>query len=870
LFERLGRAARLTQVSAPPGSGKTFLLRSWIGAAGLAENATWVPVRREERDPQQFWIAVADALRDTAAGSALVRKLTAAPDLDGWVIVERLLKDLSTLGDRLWLVIDDVHELGSAEALRQLELLVMRAPPELRFVLATRHDLRLGLHRLRLEGELTEIRATDLRFTLDEARGLFDAAGVQLPGPALALLLERTEGWAAGLRLAALSLAGHPDPERFAAEFSGSERTVADYLLAEVLERQPEQVRRLLLRTSVLERVNGPLADLLTGGSGGERILQDLEEAGAFVMSVDAARSWFRYHQLFADLLQLQLRRSAPGELVALHGAAAGWFAGHGFAVEAIRHAQAAQDWGLAGRLLSDHMHGLVLDGQGAAAHELLARFPAGVVAADAELAVVMAIDEMLRGSLEAAERYLAQATRGMASVPAGRRGRFQVELVFLRLFLAQRHGDLPAVIEEAQRLLAPAEVLDAAQPGQGEELRGLALVTLGAAELWAFRADEAERHLQQGAALARRIGRPRLEVSALAHGAMAAVFWSCALAVERSTQAIELAREHGWTDEPVAAVAYAALGATRVWQVRLEEAEPLLNLAERALQAETQPAAGVMLHQARGSLELARGRDADALAAFRAAERLAGLLVTASPLRRTRALLVHTLVRMGAIGRAEAALAELDEQQRERGEIRIAVAALRIAQHDPQAATVALAPLLEDSVPVAPAHVWMIQAFLLEAIARDALGDPAAAARALEHALDLAEPDGTVFAFVVHPAPELLERHVRHRTSHAALVSQILTLLAGTGRAPAPGSEGGWGGGRGLQEPLSGSESRVLRYLPTNLLVAEIADQLSVSVNTIRTHMRHLYAKLGAHHRSEAVERARALGLLAPSWHRP
>ncbi len=441
LFERLGRAARVTQVSAPPGSGKTSLLRSWIGAAGLAENATWVPVQREERDPQQFWIAVTDALRATAAGSALVRKLTAAPDLDGWVIVERLLKDLSTLGDRLWLVIDDVHELGSAEALRQLELLVMRAPPELRFVLTTRHDLRLGLHRLRLEGELTEIRADDLRFTLDEARRLFDAAGVQLPGPTLARLLERTEGWAAGLRLAALSLAGHPDPARFAAEFSGSERTVADYLLAEVLERQPEQVRRLLLRTSLLERVNGPLADLLTGGSGGERILQDLEEAGAFVMSVDAARSWFRYHQLFADLLQLQLRRSAPGELLALHGAAAGWFADHGFAVEAIRHAQAAQDWGLAASLLSDHMQGLVLDGQAAAVHELLARFPAGVVAADAELAALMAFDELLRGSLEAAEQYLAQAIRGVASVPADRRGRFQVQLVILRLFLAQRRG---------------------------------------------------------------------------------------------------------------------------------------------------------------------------------------------------------------------------------------------------------------------------------------------------------------------------------------------------------------------------------------------------------------------------------------------
>jgi ATP/maltotriose-dependent transcriptional regulator MalT len=205
-------------------------------------------------------------------------------------VVERLLTDLAPLADRLWLVIDDAHDLGPGDVLAQLELLVLRAPPALRFVLATRHDLRLGLHQLRLAGELTELRADDLRFSVAEARALFGAAGVQLSQDALAQLHRRTEGWAAGLRLAALSLAGHPDPDRFAAEFSGSERTVADYLLAEVLDRQSAQVRRLLLRTSLLGRVSGDLADLLTGASGGERILQDLERAGAFVVSLDAAR----------------------------------------------------------------------------------------------------------------------------------------------------------------------------------------------------------------------------------------------------------------------------------------------------------------------------------------------------------------------------------------------------------------------------------------------------------------------------------------------------------------------------------------------------------------------------------------------------
>src|SRR3984957_17058547 len=297
LFGRLGASARVTVVSAPPGSGKSVLLRSWIAEAGLMDSAGWVSVGRDDRDPQRFWLSVLSALRRTSAGSGLVGELTAAPDLDGWAIVERLLKDLAPLEDRVWLVVDDVHELGSAEALRQLELLLMRAPDELRFVLATRQDVRLGLHRLRLAGGLTEIRAADLRFSVAEARALFEAAGVDLPNPALAMLYERTEGWAAGLRLAVLSLAGHRDPERFAEEFSGSERTVAEYLLAEVLERQPEEVRRLLLRTSVLERVSGPLADALTGGASGERGLLELEAANACVVSVDAARTWFRYHR---------------------------------------------------------------------------------------------------------------------------------------------------------------------------------------------------------------------------------------------------------------------------------------------------------------------------------------------------------------------------------------------------------------------------------------------------------------------------------------------------------------------------------------------------------------------------------------------
>ena len=856
LWERLAGSARVTVVSAPPGSGKTVLLRSWIGEVGLAGSAAWVPVGRDERDPQRFWLSVLGALRQTVSGAALVCALTAAPDLDGWAIVERLLKDLAPLGERLWLLIDDLHELGSDQARRQLELLVMRAPEELRFVLSTRHDPRLGLHRLRLEGELTEIRADDLRFSPAEARELLAAAGVELAGPALGMLYERTEGWAAGLRLAALSLAGHPDPERFAAEFSGSERTVAEYLMAEVLDRQPAEARRLLLRTSVLERVNGELADLLTGGSGGERVLQDLEEAGAFVVSLDVARSWFRYHHLFAGLLQLELRRTEPGEVAALHATAAAWFAGQGFPVEAIRHAQATREWGLAARLLADHWPGLYLGGQEATVHALMAGFPAEARAADAELAAVAAADELARGSLEAAERYLGVAERGSASVPEGRRGQARVLLGVVRLLVAGRSGNFPARAEQAQRLLAAAEAPEAAWPGLGEELRALALLEIGDSETWAGRLDEAESHLEQAVALARRIGRPYPEFMGLVYRAEIELNRWFPRAAWLSRQAIELAERHGWADDLFAGFASMTLGSALAWQGLLDEAETWVQRAERIFRAEANPAAAMGGQYVRGQLELARGRDADALAAFRAAQRLAGPHPLARPLR---AWLMHALVRLGETEDAEQVLAGLGDRDRDRGEMRIAAAALRLARDGPHAATVALEPVLDGSAGVGW-RSWLVEAFVLEAIARDALGDPAAAGRALERALDLAEPDRALLWFLLHPAPGLLERHARQRTAHAALIAEILDLLAGNAPAPPPG---------GLQpplEPLRKSEIRVLRYLPTHLSAPEIAAELSVSTSTVKTHMRNVYVKLGAHSRAEAVESARALGLLAPS----
>ena len=302
-------------------------------------------------------------------------------------------------------------------------------------------------------------------------------------------------------------------------------------------------------------------------------------------------------------------------------------------------------------------------------------------------------------------------------------------------------------------------------------------------------------------------------------------------------------------------------LAGSLIWQGELEEAERWLMEGEYALRSEVEPATGMLFHVVRAFLEIARGRVEVALAALGATGRLpGGPLIAAHPLTtEARAFLLHVLVRLGETAQADAALTETAESERERPGNRTAVAALRLAQDDPRAATAALAPVLQGPAPGSH-QVWLIAAFLLEASARDALGEPEAAGRALERGLDLAEPDGLLFPFLLHPVPKLLQRHARQRTAHPALIRKIISVLGGrTPAAPAAGPA------EQLPEPLSQAEARVLRFLQTSLSAPEIARELYVSVNTVRTHMRHLYDKLGAHRRLEAIDRARALGLLAP-----
>jgi LuxR family transcriptional regulator, maltose regulon positive regulatory protein len=864
LFELLSDGGTgVMLVSAPAGSGKTVLLRSWVDDSRLADRVAWVSVERNERDAQRFWLSVIEELRAAVGADAFVERLTPMPEFDGRAVLERLMSELGSLDELLVLVIDDLHELSSPEALAQLEVLLARRPPLLQVVLATRRDPHLGLHRLRVSGRLTEIRGSDLRFTLDETRELLAASGITLPDESVALLQGRTEGWAAGLRLAALALAGHPEPERFVTEFSGGERTVAAYLLAEVLERQPDEVRRLLLRTSILERVNGALADVLVGASGSLRILHALEEANAFVVSLDSARSWFRYHHLFADLLRLELRRTEPDAVGHLHRAAAGWYEEHGYVIDAVRHAQAAEEWRYAARLLADHRVSLTLNGQGATVQALLAAFPAEA-ASDPELLTVYAADQLNGGSLDDAAAYIALAERHSSAVPGERQRRFEVALGLVRLALVRRRGDFSSVLGEVESLLAPVNAETTSDVALSNDARALALLDLAIVEQWSLRTEEAVQHFEQALELAQRIGRPYIELQCLGHLAIDdGQRRSFTLARKRCAEAIAIAEAQGWASEPIASVPLAMMAFADVWQGRFEEAEHWLGQAERALRAELDPAIGLLVHLTRGRLLVGQGRLEQAIGAFRAAERLQPLLGMRHGLTvAARLSLVQTLVRLGETAAARETLAEMSESDREWGApfARAAIASVHLADGDAEAAVDALAPVLDGSALVLR-ETSIVQVLLLNAMARDLLGDASAAEADIERALELAEPDALIWPFVMTPPGDLLERHPRHGTVHAALLQDIVDVLAGSSLRTGERPE--------LREDLSAAELRVLRYLPSNLPAPEIGRELYLSLSTVKTHMRHIYTKLGVHRRSEAVERARELGLLAPSFRR-
>ena len=859
LLRMLDRAVtkRVTVISAPPGSGKTSLLRAWADRSTNLRRVAFVSVVRDQQDAQLFWCAVLDAIRSLAHSIDPEMQPAVAAALDDDQVVDRVLSEVVEQAEPVVLIIDDLHELRSADALTQLEQLLAILPSSANVVLSSRRDPPIRLHQFRLAGEVAEIRAADLLFTGSETRELLAASEISLSDAGVAALYQRTEGWAAGLRLAVIALSGHPDPERFVAEFSGTDRAIGEYLMAEMLEGQPSEVRGMLLRTSLVDRLNGELADLLAGRSGSEQMLLELEDANAFVVSLDAQRTWFRYHQLLGDFLRLELRRTLADEVPDLHRRAARWFADHGLIVEAVRHTLAAGDWSDAARLVADHSFRWVLDGQAGTIGAVLQAFPEGASADHPDLALAQAANELNEGRLEEAAAQLALAESHVQSAPPARRRRLAVAIASLRLAIARRSGQFTEVIEQVKML--DASIADESNEpiAMGSELRGVALLNLGIVETWSGRRDDAERHLSEGAALAQTIGRPYLEVACRAHLGFPSRLVSVATARERGRQAVALAERYGLEDRPILAPALGAVGSMAIWMGEFDEGERWLRRAWEVAEAHVDPAAAVLLYVATGMLHAGRGQHQSALGEFAAAAHTQSLLTGVHVLApRITGWLAATQARLGMRDEARATLSGFSAGPEQMGAIYNARAVICMADGDPAAAL----NVLREVRDVTPAiHAFtLVEAHLLAGAAHLSLGDRNAAAAAVEAALAAAEPERLIFSFAMTEAAGLLDALPRHQTAHRALLADIVDLLRGASvpstdreRLPQP-------------EELSPSELRVLRYLPTNLTRPDIARELYVSINTVNTHIRNIYSKLGARDRSSAVQRARELRLLS------
>ena len=782
-----GTHGPLTLLAAPPGAGKTMLVASWAAGRHAPGPVAWVTADPGDADPDRFWAHVLAALQATGALPARgvlsgLRGLPGGAD-DRFLAV--LVNGLAELRSPVVLVVDDLHEAGGRAVPAGLQFLLRHGPPQLRLVIASRADVAVSLHRLRLAGQLTEIRAADLAFTPAEADELLAGLGVSLLEADLERLWRRTEGWAAGLRLAALSLRGHPDPGRFVAEFAGDDHAVAGYLVEEVLACQPPEVQEFLLRTCMADRLSGELADALTGRSDGARMLARLERSHAFTTALGPNRLWYQYHPLFAELLRAELRHWRTEEVPGLHRRAADWLAANDLLAEAAGHALAGGDLDQAARVLEAHWQAILARPRAPAGRDLARLAPAG-------------------------------------------------------------HGWRP-------------------EPGPGDQgRRALVLTTLGAAELWSEELDGAHAHLEEGTTLAQQAGEDAVALTALGHLALLEAIDGNLTRAERLGEAAAgLAERHGWSERPQAAAAELARAWVRYQRDDLPAAARILGRAASAarLGRDRNVALAVELTEVR--LAAGGGRDglSHALVDLRAA-----LLATAGhgPPRLLAGVLRRSEARLLlAAGDHEAAAGVLpaDPGADLAAPDAVIAARVRLAGADPAGAARILAPHLDGRVP-GPRLPVLVEACMVDALARHELGDHGAAGDRLERTLGLAAPEGHRRVFVEGgPAVRaLLTGHLRRDTAHRALLGSLLEALPPVG-SPAGGPAGD--PAAALVEPLSERERVVLRYLPSLLSAHEIASELYVSVNTVKSHIRSIYRKLDTNRRMDAVRRARQLELL-------
>ena len=775
-------------------------------------------------------------------------------------------------GQEVLLVLDDYHVIGSAQVHQSLAFLVEHRPAGVGVVLASRSDPPLGLARLRARGQLTEIREAELRFTPAEAGELFQHAAWALPDASVAALAARTEGWAAGLQLAALSLRGHEDAAAFVAAFTGSHRYVLDYLAEEVLEQQDEQLRAFLLETSVLDRLSGPLCDAVTGGEGSQALLEQAERAGLFLIPLDEVRGWWRYHHLFADLLRARLQQEQPGRAAQLHRNAAAWYSEHGLAEDAIGHAAAAGEMLWAARIIEQHFD-LVhrIRGEAATIDRWLSVLPAGVVRsrprlllAQAHMAADSGDPEVMEPLLDAAEC----APRGWADESfeptAGAAASFLINVpastTLHRSYLAQLHGDAEATAAFATQTLAEIKPEERA-------LSATAHGFLAVAEWLRGRLTEAEHALASSVSGWRETGQLTLiawgyyELVLLRHaqGRLDAAALTCEQALHSLVTSGRPPPAAGPSYTGLAEIAYQR----DELDLALRHATEGIALCRQFVY--TPPLANGLATLA--MIRQAAGDPAGALEAIteagQAAPGPAGLL-NPVPARRARLLLAQGDLPAATRFAQDNGLGPDDEPAYSRESGHLVLARILLAQDRPGQA-LALLDRLHAAAEARDRAGSLIETGALRALALAATGEDSVAVTVLAEALLLACPQGyvRVFADEGSPMAALLGRLIAAQRTGRMAAGVPLGYLARLQRAFGPGRPARDPVPAGIVDPLTSRELEVLGLLAAGRSNQAIAGELVVTLDTVKKHVGHVLGKLGAANRTEAVARARELSLI-------
>ena len=884
LDEGLGRG--LVVVCAPAGYGKTILLADWARSGRWP--AAWLSLDAGDNDPGRFWRHAVAALDRVCPGLAgrlgTLLGPPAPPSFEG--VVTALINELAARpgnDDEAVLVLDDYHLIDAQQVHASVGFLLEHRPPGLYLVLASRSDPPLALARLRARGQLAELRAAELRFTASEAAALLQqmaaGPGMTLPDAAVAALAARTEGWAAGLQLAALSLRGQPDFAGFVAEFTGSNRYVLDYLAEEVLERQSEQVRRFLLETSVLERLSGSLCDAVTGRAGSQALLEQVERAGLFLVPLDEVRGWWRWHHLFADLLRARLQQEQPGQAAQLHRNATAWYEQHGLADDAIRHAVAAREMAWAARLIEQNFDATYnLRGEGATIQRWLSALPDELVRSRPRLLLAQALLAATGGRIEAVEPLLGAAERAYPDASdepfeptAGRAASLLVNVPALialhRSDLAQFRGDAEATAAFASRALAEC--------GEGEWLlRSNVQGFLAGAEWLRGRLAGAEHAFVSGIAGWQAVGQHTTTAWGVHQlGQVQRARGRLDAAVRTFEQMLEITVVPRRPPLPAAGVAYVGLAEVAYQRdeldIALRHVTEGIALCRRFLY--TPPLAAGLVTLA--WIRQASGDPAGALAAIDEAAQVApgpAGLVNPVPAQRARLLLARGDLAAATRWTQDTGLGADDEPDypRELGHL---VLARVLLGHGLPGQALALLDRLHAAAVGQDRAGSVIEVGALRALALAAGGEEAAAVDALAGALMLACPQGyvRVFADEGPPMAALLGRLIAAQRSGQAAAAIPLGCLARIQRAfnalhalQDPG-QGTTAVVPGIIEPLTSRELEVLQLLAAGAPNPRIAGELVVTLDTVKKHVTHILGKLGAANRTEAVARARELGLI-------